>query len=68
MKIIQMIWTSPTECIFLLDFKDGELYFRSSYNLVYLQHEKPTISQGKVHLSLYFFAESLLTKFINDNQ
>lgn len=64
--LIQMIWTSENNCLFIYGFNDkGELLFRSSKNIKHLQHEIITIKNGLVHTNMYFFPKHFIQRFIN---
>ena len=57
-KIIQMIWTSDDNCLFIYGMtKDDELIFRTSRNINYLQREKVKVDkvQQMVYTNLYYF-------------
>ena len=70
-KIIQMIVTSETNSLFLIDFdmKTSELTFRTSIVPEYLQKEKIQRGEkGMLHTNLYFFQEGYLSKFVIENE
>ena len=69
MKVIQMVRTSESNSLFLIDFtEDGVLTFRTSRNPKYLQTEKVVIDKNKVYTNLYFFDISYLQKFLYENK
>ena len=55
-KEIRMVWTGNDNCLFLYGIKKtGELVFRTSRNIKYLQTEKVTIDNGVAFINTYYF-------------
>ena len=60
-KEIRMIWTSNDNCLFLYGItKTGELMFRTSRNIKYLQTESFIIDNSLVLVNIYYFDASWL--------
>jgi len=65
---IQIVKTSEDNSLFIIDFKDGILTFRTSRNPQNLQKEKVVIEGDKVFTNLYFSHISYLEKLLNESK
>ena len=66
-KIIQLISLGGDDYLYLCDYKDGELYYRTSFAIKHLQTDTPLIEGNKVYIGLHYFPLSLLIKFTEAN-
>ena len=66
LKIVMVPINSVNEdCLYLYDYKNGVLTFKSSRNKEYLQKEKLLIEKGMCYTNLYNFPIKWLSKLNN---
>ena len=63
---VQMV-SMGEHALFILDYKNGELTFRTSRAPEHRQTEKITIDSNMVYTNLYKFHISYLNNFIREN-